>query len=86
MVTYHRRVFADVFNHKWTHISSNILAILSPSISTGAYCYPREEAAIVSSEAIRSFLQEDNSIEEVRLVFFSESDARVFLRKQRFAV
>jgi hypothetical protein len=31
MVTYHRRVFADVFNHKWAHISSNILAVLGPT-------------------------------------------------------
>lgn len=55
-----------------------------PSISTGAYSYPREEAATVSSAAIRDFLMTDESLAEVRLVFFNQSDATVFLRHQQF--
>ncbi|HEV2859889.1 MAG TPA: O-acetyl-ADP-ribose deacetylase [Pyrinomonadaceae bacterium] len=50
-----------------------------PSISTGAYGYPREEAARVSSAAVGEFLLAEPGIEEVRLVFFSRGDLEVFL-------
>jgi O-acetyl-ADP-ribose deacetylase (regulator of RNase III) len=59
-------------------------SIAFPSISTGAYGYPKEEAAVVSSKAIKDFLTADNQIREVRLVFFKPSDARVFLEYQEF--
>lgn len=55
-----------------------------PAISTGVYGYPLEEAAKVSSQAIEKFLRSDSSIQEVRLVFFSRSDAEVFLKNQAF--
>jgi len=56
-----------------------------PSISTGAYGYPREEAAAVASKALAESLRAGASVGEVRLVFFSQSDAEVFLRHQQFA-
>lgn len=59
-------------------------SIAFPSISTGAYGYPKDEAAAVSSRAIRDFLTADNQIQEVRLVFFHPGDARVFLEYQEF--
>ncbi len=55
-----------------------------PAISTGIYGYPLEEAARVSSHAIEAFLNAENSIGEVRLVFFSQSDAEIFIRHQVF--
>ncbi len=59
-------------------------SVAFPSISTGAYGYPREEAAAVASRAVEEFLKEDETVSEVRLVFFSEGDMRVFLRKHQF--
>jgi O-acetyl-ADP-ribose deacetylase (regulator of RNase III) len=59
-------------------------SIAFPSISTGAFGYPKPEAAAISSRAIRDFLTADNQIHEVRLVFFSPSDARLFLERQEF--
>ncbi len=56
-----------------------------PAISTGVYGYPPEEAARVSSRAIDKFLASDSSLEEVRLVFFSRSDAETFLKNYSFA-
>lgn len=53
--------------------------IAFPSISTGAYGYPREEAARVSSAAVREFLLAEPAVKEVRLVFFSRGDLEVFL-------
>lgn len=55
-----------------------------PSISTGAYGYPREEAAAVASDAIAEFLGGDETLGEVRLVFFSKGDMEVFLRNHKF--
>ncbi len=55
-----------------------------PAISTGVYGYPLEEAAGVSSRAIEEFLRSDSSVQEVRLVFFSRSDADIFLRNHGF--
>lgn len=55
-----------------------------PSISTGAFGYPKHEAAVVSSGAIKEFIESDQNIDLVRMVFFSEADAQVFLKHCRF--
>jgi O-acetyl-ADP-ribose deacetylase (regulator of RNase III) len=59
-------------------------SIAFPSISTGAFGYPRKEAARVSSEAIKKSLGSNDVVQEVRLVFFQPHDARVFLQYQIF--
>lgn len=65
-------------------IQNDVSSIAFPSISTGAFGYPKPEAAAVSSRAIREFLDADQQIEEVRLVFFHDADARVFLKHHKF--
>lgn len=65
-------------------VEHNLRTIAFPSISTGAYAYPLEEAALVSSEAIESFLSTDKLLKEVRLVFYKRGDANVFLTKHGF--
>jgi O-acetyl-ADP-ribose deacetylase len=55
-----------------------------PAISTGAFGYPREDAARTCSAAISEFLSMDSVIEEVRLVFFDEVDLAVFLQHHQF--
>jgi len=63
-----------------------LASIAFPSISTGAFGYPRAEAAQVSSQAIEEFLKSaEHLIEEVRLVFFQQQAAEDFLRHQRFS-
>ena len=64
--------------------SHGLRSVAFPSISTGAYGYPREEAAAVASRAIGEFLGGDETIAEVRLVFYSQGDMRVFLRNHQF--
>ena len=61
-----------------------LASIAFPSISTGAFGYPKPGAAQVASVAIKEFLASDQQIKEVRLVFFHPEDARVFLRHQEF--
>ncbi|HXL08624.1 MAG TPA: O-acetyl-ADP-ribose deacetylase [Candidatus Bathyarchaeia archaeon] len=58
--------------------------IAFPAISTGVYGYPLDEAAQVSSQAIQRFLSSHDSFEEIRLVFFSLSDADAFLKNHSF--
>jgi O-acetyl-ADP-ribose deacetylase (regulator of RNase III) len=59
-------------------------SVAFPSLSTGAYGYPREEAAAVASRSIAEFLDGDETVLEVRLVFFSKDDMEVFLRNHQF--
>jgi O-acetyl-ADP-ribose deacetylase (regulator of RNase III) len=61
-----------------------IETIAFPAISTGVYHYPKDEAARVSSAAIKEFLERDDGIKEVRLVFFHTSDAEIFLANHVF--
>ena len=63
---------------------AELKTVAFPAISTGVYGYPLDEAAKVSSEAIEKFLKSDSSIQQVRLVFFSRSDAEIFLKSHRF--
>jgi len=51
-------------------------SIAFPAISTGAYGYPKVEAARVAVAAIERALAAHPSIKEVRLVFFSADDAK----------
>lgn len=62
----------------------SISTIAFPSISTGAFGYPRPEAAAISSIAIKDFLAGNDLLKEVRLVFFQQRDVRVFLEYQEF--
>lgn len=68
-------------------------SIAFPAISTGAFGYPRPEAAQIASRAIRDFLlaatsgdtmTNEDGLSDVRLLFFSDADAQVFLRHQEF--
>ncbi len=65
-------------------VENNLKTISFPSISTGAFYFPKDEAAGVSSRAIKRFLEKDDFIEQIRLVFFSAADADKFLKHQEF--
>jgi O-acetyl-ADP-ribose deacetylase (regulator of RNase III) len=62
----------------------NLASIMFPAISTGAFGYPLHEAAGISSAAIAEFLEQDRTLAQVRLIFFSSSDAKNFLKHQKF--
>ena len=64
--------------------SRSLASVAFPSISTGAYGYPREEAAAVASRSIEESLGGGGAVAEVRLVFFSGGDMEVFLRSHQF--
>ena len=63
---------------------SGLTSIAFPAISTGAFCYPREQAAPVVSQTIVSFLAGTTAIERVHLVFHEVQDVRSFLKNHSF--
>jgi O-acetyl-ADP-ribose deacetylase len=65
-------------------VANGLRTIAFPAISTGVYGYPTNEAAGVSSRTVELFLSGDQSITEVRLVFFSSTDAKLFLKHHSF--
>jgi O-acetyl-ADP-ribose deacetylase (regulator of RNase III) len=65
-------------------VNQTLTSIAFPAISTGAFGYPTSEAAAVSSAAIMEFLEKDQTLKEVRLVFFQLRDANVFLKNHLF--
>ena len=65
-------------------VGNNLHTIAFPSISTGAYGYPKHEAAKVIGSVVRDLLAEHAAI-EIRLVFFSPSDAASFIKHSSLA-
>ena len=65
-------------------VEHGLKTVAFPAISTGAFSYPKHEAAKVSSAAIKEFLSQDDQIDEVRLVFFAEPDAKMFIKHSEF--
>ena len=71
-----------------------LATVAFPAISTGVYGYPKKEAAAVASRAIKQFLVDPGpagvegsgaaTVREVRLVFFSPSDAEIFINSHQF--
>jgi O-acetyl-ADP-ribose deacetylase len=59
--------------------SYGLKSVAFPSISTGAYGYPKREAAPNVYRTITELLEQYPDM-EIRLVFFSEADARKFLK------
>jgi len=75
---------ACYFNSLSLAVDHGLKSIAFPAISTGVYGYPMNQAAAVASRTIEQFLLADKTIEEVRLVFFSAGDAKVFLKHHDF--
>lgn len=55
-------------------------SVAFPSISTGAYGYPIERAALVAVRTVREVLAEAPHVALVRFVCFSDADAAVYER------
>ncbi len=56
-------------------------SIAFPSISTGAYGYPIQDAAPIAMETCVSYVRGNPSFEELRFVLFSDSDEKIYQRE-----
>lgn len=68
-----------------TYLSSLILAfkagaksIAFPSISTGAYGFPVDRAAKIALQTASSYVMENQGIEEIRFILFSDEDFQIY--------
>lgn len=67
-----RNLLASAYRRSLEVTHENGLKSLAfPSISTGAYGYPVEEAASIALSTVIDYLKEHQDIEEVRFVLFS---------------
>ncbi|MEM0052949.1 MAG: O-acetyl-ADP-ribose deacetylase [Nitrososphaeria archaeon] len=61
--------------------SRGLKSIAFPSISTGAYGYPIDEASVVALNTVKNFLEKENGLEEVIFVLFTARDLEVYKQK-----
>jgi O-acetyl-ADP-ribose deacetylase (regulator of RNase III) len=61
-------------------VAKGLKTIAFPSISTGAYGYPIEDASQIAVRTVKDFLEKEDKLERVVFVLFSENDFQVYLR------
>jgi len=59
-------------------VSKGLKTVAFPSISTGAYGYPIEEASQISLKTVKAFLEKPGGLVEVLFVLFSDFDLAVY--------
>lgn len=75
---------ADVLSHAYRHSlerarEEQLRRIAFPSISTGAYGYPTDDAAATALRVVCDVLRDDpESFDEVRFVLFSDADLQTY--------
>jgi O-acetyl-ADP-ribose deacetylase (regulator of RNase III) len=58
-------------------------SVAFPSISTGTYRYPTEEASRVALTAIKDYLEKEGKIEKVTMVLFSDRDLGIYTKSAK---
>ena len=64
-------------------VSQGLKTVAFPSISTGAYGYPVDDARRVALEAVKVFLEKEDRLDEVVFVLFSEHALEVYADKAK---
>jgi O-acetyl-ADP-ribose deacetylase (regulator of RNase III) len=59
-------------------VTNGLKTVAFPSISTGAYGYPIEEASRIALAAVKDFLKKEDNLEKVSFILFSERDLEVY--------
>ena len=64
-------------------LREGLRTVAFPSISTGVYGYPIEQAAPLAVQTARRFCEENDGIDELRFILFSDGDKAVYDRALR---
>jgi len=78
------KILASAYRRSLEAASQNQCRTVSfPSISTGAYGYPIDQAARIALRTIMDYLKDHPEVAEVRMVLFSYEDFQVYARELR---
>ena len=61
-------------------VSNGLKTIAFPSISTGAYGYPIDEASSIAVGTVKAFIEKEDRLDRVTFVLFSERDYMIYLK------
>lgn len=61
-------------------LENGLKSVSFPSISTGAYGYPIEEASKIAVSAVIEFIRQNKGLDLVRFVLFSDNDLTTYSR------
>jgi O-acetyl-ADP-ribose deacetylase (regulator of RNase III) len=64
-------------------VEKGLKSLAFPSISTGAYGYPVEDACRVTLEAVKAFLEKEDLLDEVVFALFSEHALKAYLAEAK---
>ncbi len=70
-------------NSLLTAVDNGLSSVAFPSISTGAYGYPVQDASRIALKSVKMFLEKESNLSEVVFVLFSESDLKVYMDAAR---
>jgi O-acetyl-ADP-ribose deacetylase (regulator of RNase III) len=59
-------------------VANELKIIAFPSISTGAYGYPIQEASHIAVQTAKDFLEKENKLDKVIFILFSNRDFEIF--------
>ena len=62
-------------------VEKGVRSISFPSISTGAYGYPIQEASRIALTTVIDFLKKNDKIDQVRFIVFSNQDLEVYRKE-----
>ena len=73
-------VLAEAYQNSLTvAIANGIKSVAFPSISTGAFGYPINDASRIALKVVKGFMEKTNKPAEVVFVLFSEGDLKVYM-------
>ena len=59
-------------------VANALKTVAFPSISTGAYNYPTEQASLVAVAAVKDYLEKEDKLDRVTFVLFSDKDYDIY--------
>jgi O-acetyl-ADP-ribose deacetylase (regulator of RNase III) len=64
-------------------VANGVKSVAFPSISTGAYGYPIEDASRIALKTVKNFLEKKGKLVKVVFVLFSQGDIEVYLESAK---